>query len=190
MKKLFLLLLVESYFSTAIIKAQPECSGVYLTANDYTVGKLRYACATRSTSKGSYYDLLARSHFFIIQQDYAWQRIDKQDVFAIKGCEGEIVRIFQGINFYLLNPGEDIPIYKAILNPVSKGNIIRVKYCFSKSPVSEILDLTIENLKSAFPDNAHFSDAIDAHFKDDSDLYVYNNMIKSFELNRVYNGCK
>jgi hypothetical protein len=190
MRKLYLLLLLESCFSKATIKAQPECSGVYLTANDFMAGKLCYACTSRSMSKGSYYNLLAKSHFFIIQPDYAWWRIDKEEVFAIKGCEAEVVRIFQGTNFYLLNPGENIPIYKEVMYAVGKGNTTRVKYCFSRSPVSEILGLTIENLKAAFPDNNQFGDAIDAHFKDDSDLYAYNDMIKSFELNRVYNSCK
>jgi hypothetical protein len=190
MKMLSFLFLIGSYFAVGTIKAQPECSGVYLTANDFLVGRLCNVCASRKTSKQSYYDLLANNHFFIVRPDYAWRRIDKKDVFAIKSCEGEIVRIYQGSNYYLLNPTERIPIYKALMNPVSKGNIIRVKYCFSIDPVSEMQDLTIDNLKAAFPENHPFANAIVASFKEDSDLYAYNNINKCFELNLVFESCK
>jgi hypothetical protein len=190
MKKIFLLLLMVNYFSMTAIQAQPECSGVYLTAQDFSVGKLYYACASRSTSSESYYDLLAKSHFFIIRPDYAWRRIDKRDIFAIKGCDGQIVRVCQGTNYYLLNPDEDIPIYKSVVNPVSKGGVIRVRYSFSVDSVSEIQDLTIDNLKAAFPENRQFEMIIDASFKDDSDLYAFDKTNKCFDLNRVYVACK
>jgi len=190
MKKLYCLLLIASYCSMTTVKAQPACSGVYLTANDFIVGKLYYASACRRTSKDSYYRLLANSHFFIIQPGWAWRRIDKENVFAIKSCEGQIIRIYQGNNFYLLNPGEPIPIYKTVANAVSKGSIIRVKYCFSTDIISEIRDLTIDNLKAAFPQKDHFAETINAHFKDDSDLYAYNQINKCFELNEVYSMCK
>ena len=186
MKKISVLLLTEFFFYLATVQAQPACSGIYLTANDFIIGRLYYACAGRSMSKESYYDLLAKSHFFVIRPDYAWRRIDKKDVFAIKGCEGQIVRVVQGINYYLLNPDENILIYKAMLNPVSKGNVIKVKYGFSIDSVSEIKDLTIDNLKAAFLNNPRFGVAINANFKDDSDLNSYNKMSKCFELNRVY----
>jgi len=183
-------LLIASHCSVVTVKAQPACSGVYLTANDFTVGKLYYASACRSTSKESYYSLLANSHFFIIGPGWAWRRIDKENVFAIKSCEGQIVRIYQGNNYYLLNPGEPIPIYKAMINPVSKGCAIRVKYCFSVDMVSEIRDLTIDNLKAAFRQKDRFAEKINAHFKDDSDLYAYNETNKCFELNEVFQNCK
>jgi hypothetical protein len=186
MKKISVQLITGIFFYLATVQAQPACSGIYLTANDFIVGRLYYACASRNTSKESYYDLLAQSHFFIIRPDYAWRRVDKKDVFAIRGCEGQIVRVFQGINYYLLNPDERILIYKALMNPVSKGNIIKVKYGFSIDSVSEIRDLTIDNLKAAFTDNPQFGVAINTNFKDDSDLYSYNKMSKCFELNRVY----
>jgi hypothetical protein len=190
MKKLSFVLLIGCYCSISALKAQPECSGVYLTADDFVVGKLSYACAARSTSKQSYYNLLAKNHFFIIRQDYAWRRIDKKDVFAIKSCEGEIVRIYQGNNYYLQNPGDCILIYKEVMFPASKGSITRVKYWFSINPVSDIQELTIDNLKAAFSDNRQFEDALDAHFRDDSDLYTYNYTNKYFELTRVYESCK
>jgi hypothetical protein len=186
MKKIYVLLLTGSFFYLATVEAQPACSGIYITANDFMIGRVYYVCASRSISKGSYYDLLAKNHFFVIRPDYAWKRIDKKDIFAIKSCEGQIVRVFQGINYYLLNPDEHIPIYKALINPVSKGNIIRVKYGFSTNSVSEIQDLTMDNLIAAFSDNIQFKVAINANFKDDSDLYSYNEMSKCFELNRVY----
>jgi hypothetical protein len=190
MKKIFLLLLMGGYLATASVQAQPECGGIYLTANDFILGKLCYVCANRSTSKNSYYDLLAKSHYFVIRPDYAWKRIDKKDVFAIKGCEGQIVRVFQGNNYYLLNPNEGISIYKEVLNPVNKGNVIRLRYYFSIDSVSEIQDLTIDNLKAAFPENREFENVLNTNFKDDSDLYAYNKASKCFELNRFYNECK
>src|SRR5580700_4665556 len=97
MKTLFLLF-IGYYSFLSGLKAQPECSGVYLTANDFMAGKLSDAFAGRGTAKQSFFNLLAKNHLFIIRQDYAWRRISKKDVFAIKSCEGEIVRIYEGNN--------------------------------------------------------------------------------------------
>jgi hypothetical protein len=190
MKKPSFLLLLACTCIIARLKAQPECSGVYLTASDFMDGRLSYASAGRSTSKESFFNLLAKNHLFIIRPDFAWKRVSKKDVFAIKSCEGEIVRIYDGNNYYLQNLGDCIPIYKEIISPASKGNNSRVKYFFSIDPVSEIQDLTLDNLKAAFPGNHHFEHALDANFRDDSDLYAYNSTKKYFELTRVYESSK
>jgi hypothetical protein len=190
MKKRSFLLFVVYTCSIAVLKAQPECSGVYLTASDFTDGRLSYASAGRGTLKQSFFNLLAKNHLFIIRPDYAWKRISKKDVFAIKSCEGEIVRICDGNNYYLQNLGDCIPIYKEIISPSSKGSIARVKYYFSINPISELQELTLDNLKAAYPDNHEFENALDANFREDSDLYAYNSTKKYFELTRVYETCK
>ena len=190
MTKWSFLLLLASTGTIPGLKAQPECSGVYLTASDFMDGRLSYASAGRSTSKESFFNLLAKNHLFIIRPDFAWKRVSKKDVFAIKSCEGEIVRIYDGNNYYLQNLGDCIPIYKKIISPASKGNNYRVKYFFSIDPVSEIQDLTLDNLKAAFPDNHRFEHALDTNFRDESDLYAYNSTKKYFELTRIYETCK
>ncbi len=83
---------------------------------------------------------------------------------------------------------ERIPIYKVARNPVCKGDILRVKYFFSKDAGSEIRDLTLDNLRAAFPDNHVFDDAVDTQFRTDSELYAYHNFHKCYKLNRIYNS--
>ncbi len=47
-------------------------------------------------------------------------------------------------------------------------------YYFSSSASSEVKELTLTNLKKAFPDNHKFHDALDAEFKSDSELALYD----------------
>jgi hypothetical protein len=190
MKTIAIALLLGISVPPSMLRAQPDCSGIYLSAPDFMAGRCSPVYSSRVRSKSSFYELLSNSHFFIIRPGYAWQRIDKQTVFAVKGCDGELVRINEGINYYLINPGERIPLYKAVIYPVSKGSASRVKYGFSRDPASEIKDLTLENLEAVFADNPCFGEAIKSHFYSDSDLYGYNNARKCFELNRVYTECR
>src|SRR5262245_24346041 len=67
---------------------------------------------------------------------------------------------------------------------VRKGALEKA-YFFSIGPNSEILPLTILNLKKAFPDNHAFHDLLDMAFKHDSDLTRYDNFHNTFKVNRL-----
>jgi hypothetical protein len=52
-------------------------------------------------------------------------------------------------------------------------------------PDSQILSLTLENLKQSFPDNHRFHDMLDANFGAGQPLEQYDEFHKMFKINRL-----
>ena len=172
MKKLsFILLLIGCICALSSVKAQSNCSGVFLTANDLSTGKLYYANTGRNKPSPSDYDLLTKKKIVINQSGVIYQ-IDKKNIYAIEDCNGKIIRIYKGGYYSLLNPRENMPIYMVTQNPASKGDIAINKYYFSKNSNSEIKELTINNLEAAYPDFHQFNDAMKIIYKTDKELFA------------------
>lgn len=174
MKNLFFFLLAGSFFFLpASSRAQQNCSGAYLSVNDFRAGKLTPVKA----EKGRY---------LLVRQAGAIGRVDKDKIYALKYCDDRVVRIYHGGYYTLLNSGEAIPLYKVTLNSVCKGAVLRTKYYFSKDPSAEVEALTLDNLKATFAGDRRFEESLDLLFRTDSDLYAYDNFDKCYKLNRVY----
>jgi len=104
----------------------------------------------------------------------------KKDVVSIKTAT-----IKNG--YTVLNPGEKIIIYKYVHAAHSPKEVERYapKYYFSTGDASELRLLTKDNLKAAFPGNHKFHDALDATFKEDKNLYEYDNFHKMYKVNHL-----
>jgi hypothetical protein len=63
-------------------------------------------------------------------------------------------------------------------------------FFFSDGANGEILPLTILNLKTAFPDNHRFHDALDMTFKSDSELTKYDAFHRMYRVNRLWLASK
>ena len=57
------------------------------------------------------------------------------------------------------------------------------KYYFSKGGDGEIKELTLLNVKGAYPDNHMLHDAIDGQFQSDASLGVYDEFHKHYKIN-------
>jgi hypothetical protein len=185
MKILSFLLVCGCLFGLLPVSAQTDCSGVYLTASDFLTGNLAYASMSSHGPNLSGDDLLTCKRV-VVRSNGASSTIDRKAVYAIKCCDGKIVRIYHEGCYTFLNPGEYILLYKVVENPCSKGDISRTKYYFSKSAGGDIEALTVANLKAAFPDNDKFTDAVEVEFRGEADLCAYDNTHKCYKLNRIY----
>jgi hypothetical protein len=185
MKNLSFLLACAWVFGLPPVSAQTDCGGVYLTAHDFLTGNLAYA-SVRSDGPNSSGDDLLTCKRVVIRNTGAGSAVDKKDVYAVKCSDGKIVRIYHEGCYTFLNPGEYILLYKVVLNPVSKGDVLRTKYYFSKSAGGDVVELSVANLKATFPENDKFADALDTDFRGDTDLCGYDNVHKCYKLNRIY----
>ena len=174
MKNLFFLLLTGGFFFLSTNLSAQSCKGVYLTISDFRTGKLTPVKAEKAKS------------LLCIGQAGTLSRVDKSSIYALKYEDGRVARSYNGGFYILLNPGETIPLYKVTLNSVSKGDVARTKYFFSKEPGSEIEALTTDNLKAAFAGDRRFEESLDLLFRADADLYAYDAFDKCYKLNRVY----
>lgn len=189
MRNLHFIVLIGLFFTFSIAKAQTECSGVYLTAHDFVTGKLIPATDGRPRSGSMEEQVLNSKYIFVNHGDYHY-KMNARDVYALQTCEGKIVRVYNDGYYSLLNPGEKIQLYIVLCSPVSKGNVMIIKYFFSKDAGSEIVNLTLDNLKAAFPENDNFRGAINIQFRTDSDLYTYDDVNKCYKVNGVYSKCQ
>jgi hypothetical protein len=185
MRNLHFFELTGCLFACSITNAQIECSGVYLTARDFITGKRIPATDGRPRSGNTEEQVLNSKYIFVHQGDYH-TKMNVRDIYALQTCEGKIVRVYQEGYYTLLNPGEKILLYTVDCNPVSKGDVMTRKYFFSRDAGSDIMLLTLDNLKAAFPDSHHFIEVINHQFRSDSDLYTYDDNYKCYKVNRMY----
>ena len=185
----FLLLFIAVFFTTPIC-AQTRSSGIFRTAKDFESGKLEYAIQCDSQSHKINTDVLFKRNRVIVRHEGKTYKIDKNSVYAVRYCSGAVERLYQKKVYPMVNPGEDILLYKVFTASMGKSQPAQTKWYFSKDASSLIQPLTISNLVAAFPDNHAFHDALMAEFKTDSELPRYDDAHKMIRINRLYGNTK
>ncbi len=188
--KLMLFSTLFAVFCIAIAGAQTSSSGIFRTAEDFMNDKLEYASQCDSPSSKIKTEKLFKRNQVIIKHKGEAYKINKENLYAIRYCTGAIERLFQGKTYPMVNPGEEILMYKINIDQIGKSQPAQTKWYFSKSASWAIQPLTIGNLLGAFPDNHAFHDAIMAEFKFDSELARYDPVHKMMRINRLYKNTK
>ena len=165
--------------------AQGVSSGVYKTVGDFKTGTLSLSidCKTES-HKINLNDFFGKSYITVVHEgkDY---KFEKKDIYAYQLCNGNAYRFLSNTKeAVILNPKEQVILYKHEM-AAGKGNPKITHYYFSKDAASPIQELTIANLKAAFPDNHKFHDAIESNFKSDADLSAYDRFHKMYKINHL-----
>src|SRR5258708_30900942 len=110
MKSLPFVALIGCFFTVSTAIAQIECSGVYLTANDFVAGKLLPATDGRPRSRTAEEQIMNCKYVFV-NQDGHHTIMNVRDVYALRSCDEKIVRMYNDRYYTLLNPGENILLY-------------------------------------------------------------------------------
>lgn len=113
--------------------------------------------------------------------------ISKKHIAGHCGCPTTGTRKVDGKYYTLLNPCEEILLYKRVVNTTKWTS---VEYYFGKGPEAPIFALTKENLKMAFPDNKHFHTTLDALFRNNSQLSRFDRLNNMYLVNWLYNYVK
>jgi hypothetical protein len=172
-------------FITSSCFSQIVNSGIYFTAEDYVTQKLSFAINCKTEKHKIKSDLIFHPKEISIKHNDSTYTYPKDSIYGIKYCDGSVVRIYNNSEYPLLNPSETILIYKVVSIVPGKTSRSEKKYYFSKDYKSKIEILSIDNIKSAFPDNHKFHDLIDEGFRNDNDLRDYDNFHKIMKINRV-----
>lgn len=182
MKTIFLIL------TTALaIGARAQSSGVYLSASDFASGKLTYEinCATEK-HKIKLNEFLNKDYITVVHNKVP-NKLIKKDIYGYKDCDGAIYRFISNNHFTVLNPSESILIFKHTTS-ASKNQKAVTLYYFGFAGSEATSELTLSNLKKADPENHKFHDALDAEFKSDSDLALYDSFHKVYKISRLYSN--
>lgn len=176
----FMMLIATSGFS------QKDSSGIYFTANDYINHKLSYEINCKTEKHTINPDNIFQGKYVIIKHQGIKHKHLKDSVYAVKYCDESTTRIINGREYPLLNPGEQIMVYKMVSEPSGKQQSVKTVYYFSKDAQSNIQELTIYNIKAAFPDNHKFHDLVDMEFHSNDELTAYDSFHKIMKINRVF----
>ncbi len=172
------ILIVTSF----VAYSQQGISGVYLSALDFRNEKLAYASVEETNIKLK--ALFDRLHI-TVTHDGQSKRLQKTDIFGYKECDGDTYRFVGKRRYFILNLTEEILLYE-FKTVTSKNQKAQTFYKFSILTDHRVFDLTLNNLKRSFADNAKFHDQLTAVFNSDNELTKYDSFYKMYQVNRIY----
>ncbi len=145
---------------------------------------------TQSAGKGGYYLTLEdfSSHRLTALKSGEKYIPDNRKIYGYQGIDNRNYRLNNKDAYQILDTEGFFLYYRYVYEAYTKGKgeVKMDKYYFSQDGGSDIQLLTIENLKSAFPDNHRFHYAIDALFKTDRELMAYDSFGKCFKIKYIY----
>jgi hypothetical protein len=166
--------------------SQKDSSGIYFTANDFAKHQLSFAINCKIEKHKIKSDMIFHPKEISIKHDDSTYTYPKDSIYAIKYCDGSMVRVYNNSEYPLINPNEKILVYKVVSGSTGKGgSTLKTTFYFSKDAMSNIQELTIYNIKAAFPDNHKFHDLIDMDFHSNNELTQYDEFHKMMKINRV-----
>lgn len=161
-------------------------SGLYLSVGDYNIQKLSYEIdCSKESHKIKVDKLFGQSKLDIIHDGKKYS-YEKKDVFGFRDCKNTDFRFFNN-NEYQIVDSEFFYLYSYHIY-VSNGKTLVRKpaYFISREAGSNIEPLTLENLKNFFPDNHKYHDMLDAAFKTNNDLNIYDSYHKMYSIKHLY----
>lgn len=113
-------------------------------------------------------------------------KISKDSLFAFEENDGTVYRFYNRKILQLLNPKEEIFLYKYERGSYeSKNNPLTTRYFFSKNPHKILYTLTINNVLRCFNDNKSFCKLVELYFRYDSELILYDQQHETYKINRI-----
>lgn len=185
----FLLLGLLTCASTSWAQSGPASAGLYRSADDFRRQQLTMETnCQQAPFRVRLHEFGARSYITVIHQGRK-DTLAKAAVYGYRDRDGREYRLANNQRFPILNPGEEVLLYKLEQATVGK-NLGYVRLYFSATAASPIQPLTLLNLKRAFPTNLRLHEMLDAQFpagRNLADLDEFHGMTRlNWLLQRSY----
>jgi len=182
-----LLLVVIGMLIISSAVAQKDSSGIYKTSGDFQQRKLSYAINYKTEKHKINSDMLFNSADIKVKHDGKSYTLLKSETYGYRSTKGEEFRFVDNKEYRILNPGENLLmyVYKHPSHSPKEVEKYTSSYFFSTDAASLPQSLTKANLKAAYPENHKLHDEVDSAFKNDSELYSYDQFHKMYKLNRI-----
>jgi hypothetical protein len=178
--------------SACIANAQsktPVSGGLYLTSDDFKKHNLTYEIdCSNAKDKIQLNEFFGSSTGYVISKSEK-HKFNKKKVYGYRTCQNKNYRFYNGEAYLVVDTACFYTYYQYRSEELNKGKelIKKDEYFFSKNADGDMQPLTVDNLKSAFPDNHRFHYALDANFKSDKDLIAYDRFQKNYKIKGLYN---
>ncbi|NEW84709.1 MAG: hypothetical protein GZ094_20400 [Mariniphaga sp.] len=181
----------KTFFAIVILMSitvfsNAQKSGVFKSFTDYSKGKMEYGIdCTTEKHKIRLNDFLGKDYITVIHDGKSYN-LKKSETWGFLLCNEKLVRFQDSEHFPIVDRGS-LWIYSKqsvqVGSPKTGGSKTVTTNYFSKDGNSVIKELTLLNLKAAFPDNHMLHDAIDRQFKTDASLGEYDKFHKHYSIN-------
>jgi hypothetical protein len=149
----------------AMVKAQSASSGVYETSQDFINQKMVYA----STSTAITVNESSNADHITVVYNKQSHNLKKNDVFGYTDSNNQTYRFVGNSRYLILNPSEETLLYQ---HETKSANGVVMHYYFSRG-AGDVQELTLVNVKNAFPNDLAFHEGLDAEFRSDAELASY-----------------
>jgi hypothetical protein len=183
LKIILTVLLVLSFSSYA-----KSPSGIYMTISDYKNNRL--TCESECVDQPQHKNIHIHDFFWNmpnirVKCDGKKLTYKKSQLYGFRDCKNNVYRFYDNTEYRIAEAG-NIYIYVQEKNIAqSKGYKVVNAYFFSTTADSEIIPLTLSNLKKAYKNNDKFHDLLDQYFNAGG-VCVYDTQHNTFKINYVY----
>jgi hypothetical protein len=157
-------------------------SGIYISQEDFENQKLSYTTNNSAEIIKIRFNEFLDKPYLSIKHNGEKTILFKDEIFAYQK-KGRIVRTHNFVTYTFLEKGPIWIYFKDINNSQGKGFKRERKYYFSVSGNGKIIPLTISNLKRSFPNKHLFHHFLDAKFRSDDDLSLYDGVQNKLKIN-------
>jgi hypothetical protein len=195
--KILLLLVSVTLVNSGSISSQNttidtngDVCGVYMNSGDYGKHNLPLSYACKSSGKLKLHRLFASKYADLVINGRK-TRLYKDSIFGYHTCKNEDYRFYKKHDEeYRILENKGVVLYLSYIR-VSPYNAKTIQivpaYFFSKTINSEILPLTMQNLKKTFPDNSKFDGMLDTEFGPGEPLSAYSVNDKMYKVSLLLN---
>ncbi len=140
-------------------------------------------CATEK-HKIKLNDFLGKNYITVVHEGKSYN-LKKAETWGYQLCDEKVIRFSGNEHYPLLEKGVLWIYTKESVQASSHAGAAKytTKYYFSKGGDGAILDLTLNNVKAAFPENHKLHDAISEQFKTDASLGEMDTFHKMTTIN-------
>ena len=186
MKCSFFILPLLLFGLDAEVMSQRVNQGVYLSANDFTNGKISFVNNQREKYKLYLHEVFKTSSIKIIIGD-SIIKLNKDSIFGYRDKKNTCYRFYNKVAYKIINPSEKILLYSTTsLEGIPRNRHNVTNYFFSANPDSPIYTLSKWNLKTVLYKDVLFHELLDVYFESDKELIAYDSFNKIYTLNRIY----
>jgi hypothetical protein len=188
------LLLVFKFFIFSLcseLMAQNANEGIYLSANDFTKGKLAFENAPGETKYKLHLNEIFNSAVVKVTMQGSVIELKKDSIFGYRDMDNNCFRFYKNDAYKIINSTEKILLYSQTISVGSPRNIHFVtNYFFSENAGSAIYSLSKLNLKAVLYNDVRFHELLDIYFHSDDELTSYDSINKVYNINRIYDLSK
>ena len=178
----FFFLLFVSFISFS----QSDSTGIYLNIADFQKRKLSYVSDCQTQKRAIKLGSIFNSHEIILIYGDKKLRLNKSDVFGYRDCAKKTYRFHHDTEYRIVCTSRIFLYFKEQGYGTGKNSSTESQFFFSISLDSEIVELTVQNLKEAYLMNEKFKDLLDISFKDDNELSAFDHSQKRYKVIRIY----